>query len=354
VVVLQGENYPEAYLLDLATGMKTRLPRKEQESLDSFSVSPNRQLLIYQAVPGPGGTPRFLITNSDGQPRNIIPNKENWFTVADWLDNDRLFFSPRPGESQIDPVPLILLNTKTDDKLVLQPDYPNINLPIFGYMNWEGYVHSATVYDSSLRLVVYPRTVKGIGAIVLWDVKDKKEIVSLTGMNWYSRTPKWSPDGSSFVINSTLSVSDPYHKSPNPDMIGKDQELFRISREGQVYRLTDFMSIYETSQIGYSSWSPDGRYVAFWVDAEPNDYVSGESLAVWDSQTNQVTNYCVPGIGNGLTPSPIWSQDSNLILVEGYDYKENNNRVFIVDIVKGFAALNIDNLAPVGWMVNTP
>ncbi len=67
--------------------------------------------------------------------------------------------------------------------------------------------------------------------------------------------------------------------------------------------------------------------LAFWVDAEPNDSIFGESLAVWDSQTNLVTNYCVPGIGSGLTPSPVWSPDSRQILVEGYNDKKNTAQV---------------------------
>jgi Tol biopolymer transport system component len=195
--------------------------------------------------------------------------------------------------------------------------------------------------------------VEGVDAIVLWDMSNNKEIVNLPGMTGYSRTPKWSPDGSSFVINSTLSVSDPKHKSPHPELIGKDQELFRISREGRIERLTDFTSLYETVRFDFSSWSPDGRYVAFWVQTEPNETVPGESLAVWDSQTGQVTNYCIQG-GWGVVYAPVWSPDSRRIVVGGMDGSSEDIQVFLIDMEQGYAVPIAEGLIPMGWMVKSP
>jgi hypothetical protein len=313
------------------------------------------------------GASKLIVIGTNGQQILAIPKEEDWFMIAGWLNNENLLLSPRPMNT--DPVSLVELNLSTKERKMLLSNYPKILSLVQPYLFWEGYTHSETVYNSFLSRVVYPRNEEGIEAVVLWDIENEKEISHLPGITSYSHTPKWSPDGNSFVINSTLTILDPRKKHPNPERIGTDQELFRISRDGKIEQLSYFTSLYDKVNIGYYNWSPDGRYIAFWVQVEPDEYrdlypnlgeYPMERLAVLDVETREIINYCIPGNAHlAWSSAPIWSPESNQILVEGYykgDYKKGNtneitDRVIIIDIDLEFAAQITENQTPRGWMI---
>jgi Tol biopolymer transport system component len=105
------------------------------------------------------------------------------------------------------------------------------------------------------------------------------------------------------------------------------------------------------------SLSPDGKKIAFWLHAQPSPYEEPQ-LAVLNLETQQVINYCIPGLHHGNTHSPVWSPaiwslDSHYLAVLD-QYEPNAGRAILVDTRQGSAAQVaelIPNGWPAGWMV---
>jgi hypothetical protein len=70
-------------------------------------------------------------------------------------------------------------------------------------------------------------------------------------------------------------------------------------------------------------------------------------VALLDTETLQVTDYCIPVGKQQLYQPPIWSPDSTQFLVVDR-HEENHRRVILVDIVQGFAAVIAEDMEPVG------
>jgi Tol biopolymer transport system component len=144
--------------------------------------------------------------------------------------------------------------------------------------------------------------------------------------------------------------------SPKDSRAAKVQQaLVSISFEGRITRLTNLTALYSEIQIGNLSWSPDGRYIAFLLYAKPGSYPNlypeleipeAFRLAVYDSITQQVTEYCIPGYSNS---SPVWSPDSKQVIIN-FIYSKLPNQVIMVDIEKNWAAKIAENVFSVGWL----
>jgi hypothetical protein len=183
---------------------------------------------------------------------------------------------------------------------------------------------------------------------VLWEIKTNQEIALLPTYG-VRRKPEWSPDGKQVAMVKAL--TDTVVDKPG------DQELFSLNREGAATRLTYLTEYYDRVELGQFSWSPDGRYIAFGLYAEPfqSPDVSPQDglenvarLAVLDTHSHVVTNYCVPIYYGWI--SPIWSPDSQQLLIE--DVTEvGKSLVYLVDIQQGFAAKIAEDVSPQGWMV---
>jgi hypothetical protein len=83
-----------------------------------------------------------------------------------------------------------------------------------------------------------------------------------------------------------------------------------------------------------------------------------------DLATQEVTDYCIPleAYGEGddsilffvpRRPSPIWSPDSQQLVVESH-YAKDASRVIIVDVAHAAAVQIAENMMPVGWMKSSP
>ena len=98
------------------------------------------------------------------------------------------------------------------------------------------------------------------------------------------------------------------------------------------------------------SWSPDVRYISFWVYLEPGE-LKHERLAVLDTVTGIVTNTCIPGTNLGWPAAPMWSPYANQVVVSSWFDNYDNINVYIVDFEQGIAVQIAKNFTPVGWMV---
>lgn len=336
------------YLVDLETGSQRPLPQKENEQLLDFVVSLDRKQMAYRRwiVKQPGERPVedwLVVANADGQQLTAIPYKtehlpyeEGEWEAYYWLDNQRFIINQRT--SPVDT--MLVLDPFTGKQQELPTAYPHFDPTAeSGLLWWE----AVAIYDSTLTRVVYAGLTDDFKpSIVLWDLQARQVLVNIPTFIFGTRErPKWSPDDVQFAF----AMPETYHENPP-----RVQELYSISRDGQVTRLTHLTESYKEVDIGHYEWSPDGRYIAFWMnDLSKNPPV--DELVVVDTVTRAVTNYCIPGDESQYTaPPPLWSPDGQQLIVVNRS-TENHRRVILVDIVRGLAAQIAEDMEPVGWLV---
>ncbi len=332
----------ETTLLDMKKKTSQVIEEPDGTSLLSIQVSPNRKWLAYILFSRIPGKSQLIVANSDGQSKQIIPWRDDWFLIAGWLDNERLLITKRPGEMTFGV--LIILNPFTSESKVMIPDYPDMVLPATTYIKWGDFSYSGMIYNSSLSKVLYPHSGTEFNSIVVWDILKHEEIVSIPTSLPITPDPKWSPDGKYIaIVKYYFELSIPYVQKP------PKSDLFLVDTSGNVEQLTQFGE-YQQASIGYFSWSSDSKYIAFWLNADPSKF-SDDRLAVLDITTRRLTNYCIPGSFQNDSRAPIWSPDGRQLLVENF-LGDNNRRVILVDILQGFGAQIAVDVSPEGWMVS--
>lgn len=346
----------DTYLLEMSTGQFTLFSSSGENQID-HSVSPNRKLVSYERVSL--DTERrvigkeLVVASVDGKVLKTVPWEKRWMTLLGWLDNDRLMISYDEPVAGKMPVSFLALNPFTGESQVLRPDFPDsldISSTLFPY--WGGWY--GVMYDPGLTRATYPRFIdesRELYTYGVWDLTSDRLVSSLESIfaNFTLAhdkfpIPIWSPDGSGFVFQGLVPFSDHV-----------EQELYRVSLDGQIEQLTHLYSkayIWESSY----SWSPDGRYIAMFIGPPLGAAYEKARLAVLDIQTREVTDYCLPITFGGeryrnmdVPPAPIWSPDSNQLLVQDW-YAKDRSRVILVDITKGIAAQVAEDAEPVGWM----
>jgi len=238
----------------------------------------------------------------------------------------------------------------SEKKIMLGEHYPDID-QANARMFWEG--GSTTKYDPLLTRVVYPAGINndclgksGIG-YVLWDLENQVKLVEIV-IGHYSVTPKWAPDGSRFVIN---------------DKYG-DGEFYAVTRDGAVAQISHLNSDLAAGSAGRRyfsdlfSWSPDGRYLAFWLESVQNSPIQA-TFALLDTLTGQVSDTCISAgfveSGAGLYPlflQPIWSPDGKYLVIEANRQEDGNTQTVLIDLEGNFAAPLVENVLPIGWLAD--
>ena len=354
----EGHLRSESYFLDMSTGKFSHFNGNY-----NYVVSPDRTLVAYRALSEENGrmvTHGLMIADTSRQSLKVLPWKDEWLSLQGWADNQRLILMLDEKHGLSKPFPLLVLNPFTGEQQILRPnfskflDVPGLVLP-YWEAGWYG-----VLYDPTLTRAIYPCFIgndQEMFTYGLWDVPNRKLITSLEEtFSTYSifndtfPMPRWSPDGSKFVLRGLVRVPD-----EGDDSYHVKRELYQVSHDGQVKQLTHLYPF--TGILDSMSWSPDGRYLAGFLVKQDNP--TKQALAmVLDTQKLNVINYCIPvtyageGYG-GLPPSPVWSPDSKQFLIVDW-YEKDHRRVIMVDIAKGIAAEIAQDMEPMGWMTNEP
>lgn len=339
IILQQKQGAEHSFFVNMESGIKEPLP-DNWHSWD-WDVSPNGQWLTYfqEHIDQSGvmTSTNLQIMDSDGKVQAIIPLDDLY---EGWLDNERLYFRHRikPNEKAFS---LIALNPFTGQRQELLPDYPDI-FPNLNYYDRTRY-YPIEVYNPFLTLVAYPYIAENQTEVGwrLLDIKNKQILASIPALI-FRAGPVWSFDGDRFVVIGLTSFSSDEYA-----------ELFEVSHNGQVTQLTNI-----GASGGYISnnsyrWSPDERYIAFWMHTSQHQEENVDQLAVLDVNSNEVVNYCIPGRKLVGAEAPIWSPDSQQLAVASYD-KDRNPSVIVVDIKQEIAAQLGKNLEPAFWLKILP
>lgn len=133
------------------------------------------------------------------------------------------------------------------------------------------------------------------------------------------------------------------------DKLGEHYEFFAIDRDGRQRQITNYTAAYPTMSIDQFSWSPDGRFIAFWGDTHSKTGIAQQNpyrLFVLDTQTRQTTDYCVTGNYSG-NQAPVWSPDGNQLAVESI--QGDQNLILLVDLASRTTSM-IGEAELIGWL----
>lgn len=317
----------------METGEQYPHPWPENVQFGNYQVSPDRQLLAYWKISYSANLRQtgkwILIEDTSGNLLlEISGDMETWDTFY-WLDNERFVIGDY-GQPYV-------LNPFTGDDLTFYEWHAKSPggwriVPV-----WE----TNGVFDSQLSRILYMQEDK---TMLLWDIKSEQILfsASLKGRYLPAGRPKWAWDDSQVVIGYTAT-----------DGVEIGDELFSISRDGEITQLTELGKDYQEVGISEFSWSPDGERIAFFFkDFSQRD--NPWQLATLDVETQEVINYC--GLAGWMRPpvEPVWSPDGKQLLIGRAEADQETFSTILMDISGNYAARLADQLVPAGWMIKEP
>lgn len=315
-------SYLKIYALSPSDGSVSPLADK---AYGNAIISPDGKWLAYSASDynvTDASTKFFEISSLDGKQHRDIPYGTTEYMLFNWLDNQRVILYSF-GKN------LLVVDIFTGQIQDIDITSPELD------MNRDG-IGVEGINSSLDRMMYYRNTPGEFPSAVLWDLKNKKELwkLDIGSELLMDRLAQWSPDGSKLVIAGPVTTYAPV------------LELFLVDWDGKVKQLTHLQDAgLEQGMIVAPTWSPDGHYVAFWLEG---------SLAVLDMATNKVTDYCI--FGSSPTPAaPAWSPDSKQIVLHGSTDPTSPKPVVVVDIEKG-RAIQVEEkpFLVEGWMIEKP
>ncbi len=335
-IVVQGYKGDPSYIWNIESDYKYVFPEEKNTVLFLDSVSPDGNWLAYTNQDFDSlelSTRKLLswelvITSVDGHEVYKFPWEEEWFWISGWNHNETLRINTLEND--------ILLNPFTGTKETI--NHPILNLPNRNDIDksW------SLPFNYEKNLIIYPDFDQNY---VIWNYLSNQEIAKASFPFPTDFEPKWSPDDEVFAITN---VRPPFTTTSDIP----ESEIYLVSWEGQVTSVTNFAPYFDHVNIHHSalSWSPNGRYIAFWVEFNaPDIRESNLTLAVLDITTQEVTNYCTQASYKYGVETPIWGPNNYQLLVKALAETEPSQLV-LIDIDKGFA-LQIDGeIRTAFWM----
>jgi hypothetical protein len=335
--------------------LKTRQTVNLQKyKTDDIAVSPDHKKYALLDV----NDYLVKVFTGDGRPINTISRGEEPYFIDRWLDDQTIELTIAKGYLTYNygrlfpPNDSVIADLFTNKQQLIPPTYPDID-PASG-ISWDG--GSTTEYDSTLSRVVYPAENIRITndyygnsgwGYILWDMVNKKSLVQLVTYTFFE-PPKWSPDYSKFMIG------------------GEGEGVYAVTRDGKVTQMIHFGDAQNKQpKLVYApqkySWSPDGRYVAFWLlsyNAGQSESGSG-NLVILDTNAGETIDTCisagfVESVRSNKLSDPVWSPDGKELVINANIQENETFDTLFVDLEDGSATKIGEHLLPMGWLINSP
>lgn len=318
------------FLKNLQNGGETALATPN-DTVSDIRISPDNTTIGYQLGNPKTQEWRVVVADAQGQRKSDTVRSEGFFILGKWVNNESILLLTDP--------PFVVFNPATQQQVS------------FGFDDFPGYAFNSNnnrtiEFDKTLEKAAYKNTNDKVS---IYDIPSKKVIAEVDNHPNPSLMAQWAPDGSKVAVNTTIELT-----AKEDD---NSEDIFIITRDGQISRatrLTDhFGKLVAISKAGLS-WSPDGRYLGFWVIYPQNGYENWE-LVVNDTVTQKITNYCILNqyehtwnATHYLLP-PVWSPDGKYLLVENR-YNDTESRTLILNLANQAAYQIEENKFPAGWV----
>lgn len=299
-----------------------------------LAFAPNADSLAYIASNDPN---HIILATKKGLSSFTIDKNFRW--LSRWVNDTTMILKEKDDSV----TPIMFLNLISGDKSIFDPSSSLHNIyNLTPYETWQG--STLTVFDPSLEYVVYPRMSANSAELVLFDVDSNKVTASVSPMV-INFAPEWSPNGDSFVVVEPLSITT----SGFPNQF----ELIKVSKTGEIKTITALNKKYPNALINSYKWSPNGRFLAFWLNLDVVTDPTTSYLAILGTETNELTITCLSSNINIYDYNPpIWSPDSSLLAVTTKVEESGIAHLSLVDI-KNYNYSTLDNsesLIPLGWL----
>jgi hypothetical protein len=355
-MVVDGEVFvPEAGSNSLLLFWNGQSDRKTSYQLPKPHIyyyhvtSPDKSKLAF--TEGKTTTIEFetIVLDQNGKETGRFTLPDDW-TLFDWLNNEILLVRQLrlPGAN----IELIAIDPDNGNRQFLPADFPDL-YSREAFLGWG----ALTIFDPTASYVLYPIRPEGNEVIsVLWDVHNNKEIVRIAGGQW-PIWARWSPDGKQLLLVIDLEST--------PAGL-EHHEIFLMNLQGELIQSTFFNDQFERDLIASPVWSPNGRYVAFWLGIDLP--FRSARLAVLDIETSVIALHCkefnpypfrfgsLPSTPNVLgyadvqvnSAPPIWSPDGKYLLIE--DYRDFKSSTYLLDFSSRSIIKIAEGARPVGWL----
>ncbi len=333
------------YNWDVTTGITPfiHLDPLSDDRIGKVAISPDHTKLAYSRWGVDSNRliqKELVIVDFDGNEEKVIPWDDYNAIQFQWLDNQNVvtyYEMPRAL-----PDILVVINVFTLEKFELLNKATDVNY--VDSINWGMFSGSRSVYDPSLERMIY---IGGNGYdLVLVNVQSGNELATVEG----GFEPKWALTGKNAITVSNF---------------GTDKQDFAlISRDGNVAKISRLGDYFESVVIRSYIWAPNERYVAFWLNTNPepekwmlvnagNEPVPFYHLAVLDISSKVIFDYCIPTAPNYWLYDPIWSPASDQIIITVKDSRKPplQGNVYLIDIAHNAAKTIGENMVAQGWLI---
>jgi hypothetical protein len=299
-------------------------PSRELESISDYKIlgiSPDKKWLVYES--GRAGSVisiQGFSWSSDSRIETKISGFQEDRYYTHWLDNERLVFN-FPFEQKA-----TILNVFSGEVTEVNAYLPEYHI----------YIWFTPVFSPDLnKMIAYRNLPEEFQSIILWNLDTASQVwrmeidFELGRRNLVSV----SPNREQVAIAGSVKLEDPFVL-----------DLFLLDWDGNLTQLTHLRdSGFRSGLIEQIQWSPDMRSLAFWLNG---------SLAVYDFDTQIVTDYCIQSAWS-MQFQPYWSPNNRqIVFTGGYTPSPDPTSIIVVDIGEKVAVKILeDEYYVAGWML---
>ena len=320
------------------------------EDLKGVSISPDHKRVVFVNCTDLSSTSCEITVATTAGIANTFPSQTELGQVY-WLDDEQLVIKPEKAPDNT----VTLINSQTGSES--QVTLPLAN-PYYFHPRGDGYIFYSVIDPSLTRVIYFSQ--EGTGQVIMADVKSGKTLAQLPYLipEWSDVFPPiieyedgWAPDGSQYITTSPVTYTEIYTDVPSA------VELFGIQHDGEIRQLTKLTQTYQTVLIDGYQWSPDGRFIVFWLRSSTRSDIELDQLAqrlvLLDVQSGNLIDLCLSGTPGYLGSKPVWAPNSSQFAVKLYN-QAGRWTIYIIDLDKGIVYPINRASDPIGWMANSP
>lgn len=265
---------------------------------------------IYEAISYASDSTMFWIIGkirSDGTYGTIYASIDSHdYAVVGLLDKNTLILR---DEKRVDQLSLLLLDTTSGAIKSFSPSFSRLYSEIFwqfsdsrdkvqrsgisyllNHVPWYEYQFSP---DKS-RVFLFVSNSTGM-KYLMWDNERKKIIWEKPAYLPSPTAPQWQ------MSSANIAFVD-------------REELIILTKDGEENKLLLPPEKYIPATALFK-WSPDGRYLAFWIGntSKKNNILQSFEFVIYDTKSNEIVNTCITS--EGSTGGVFWSPDTKQIVI---------------------------------------